>query len=620
MASLMPNGKQSYQDNNGNPLAGGRIYTYAAGTSTPLSTYSDAAGVTPNTNPVLLNARGEANIWWGDSPYKVVVKDASDVEIYTQDDMQAPMGRADLVSSDSGKGAALVGFDGGTLADFMRSKNARVVDSIAELKALDKTKFTHAYASGYYAAGDGGGGAYWYDSADTTSADNGGTVIVATDGGRWKLILEQSITNAQFGAKNDGVTDDTAANQAAITWCVANHKDLNVTGLSRVTASLNVDRQVDGAAYDSYFRIFTTNGGGFYVDSAIAIFSSTIAYTTAPVSQLVQWDGLRFVSSDTALAAYVLDGPRFLRSSFVGCSFSKIKCMLAATYAQSIYFINCNARRWTGAFFKASPQAYDIQVIGGLYEAGGGNCFELSSPIGCKFHTQIEGMTGTALQLAGCQGVDICTYFEQNGLDFDCRTGGLTNRGVNIHGSYFANSAATYTVKWGAATGCVSAGNWHTNNMHDLQSDSIVEINDVAQTNLSNTSEQKSHSGYRQGSLPTLSIRGANSAAYSVSGFSGRYTRSGNRIDIQFVCTLTSTGSNPQDDFYIPALPFDAAIAGPLCGSVHVVGSSVNNGISPISMTSASPGSVQSSLPVIPANVAAAAWTVRGHISYEVAS
>jgi len=221
MPTLMPNGKQPYHDNNGNPLSGGRVYTYAAGTDTPLATYADAAGVTPNANPVVLNARGEALIFWGDAPYKAVIKDASDVEIYTADNLQAPAGRADLASSATGKGAALVGIDGGTLSDFMKSKSLRVVDSIATLKALDKTKFTRAFVTGYYAAGDGGGGAYWYDASDATSADNGGTIIVAADNGRWKLITQGALSVRQFGAKGDGATDDTSAINAAVTVSVA---------------------------------------------------------------------------------------------------------------------------------------------------------------------------------------------------------------------------------------------------------------------------------------------------------------------------------------------------------------------------------------------------------------
>ena len=65
------------------------------------------------------------------------------------------------------------------------------------------------------AAGDGGGGAYYYDSSDTTSADNGGTIIVAGDGARWKLANVLHLSVKQFGAKGDGVTNDTAAFIAA---------------------------------------------------------------------------------------------------------------------------------------------------------------------------------------------------------------------------------------------------------------------------------------------------------------------------------------------------------------------------------------------------------------------
>lgn len=215
MASLMPSGKQQYFDGNGNPLSGGRLYTYISGTSTPLATYSDQAGAVPNANPVVLNARGEATIFWGSAAYKAVLKDASDVEIWTQDNLQALVGVADLASTAATKGAALVGFDGGTLAAYIKNKSAQVVDSITALKAIDKTKFIRAFATGYYAAGDGGGGDFWHDSSDTTSADNGGTVIVATDGARWKRTETKTVNPREFGAVGDGTTDDLTACQAA---------------------------------------------------------------------------------------------------------------------------------------------------------------------------------------------------------------------------------------------------------------------------------------------------------------------------------------------------------------------------------------------------------------------
>jgi hypothetical protein len=57
----------------GEPLAGGIVCTYEAGTSTPQATYTDSTGSTPNANPVVLDSSGRANIWWQAPAYKVVL-------------------------------------------------------------------------------------------------------------------------------------------------------------------------------------------------------------------------------------------------------------------------------------------------------------------------------------------------------------------------------------------------------------------------------------------------------------------------------------------------------------------------------------------------------------------
>lgn len=61
------------------PLSGGKLYTYASGTNTPLATYTDATGATPAPNPIILDANGEAPLWLGTSPYKFDLFDSSDV-------------------------------------------------------------------------------------------------------------------------------------------------------------------------------------------------------------------------------------------------------------------------------------------------------------------------------------------------------------------------------------------------------------------------------------------------------------------------------------------------------------------------------------------------------------
>lgn len=57
--------RPQYVDGSGNPLSGGRLFFYQAGSSTKQNTYTDSTGVTPNSNPVVLNASGEPSteIW-----------------------------------------------------------------------------------------------------------------------------------------------------------------------------------------------------------------------------------------------------------------------------------------------------------------------------------------------------------------------------------------------------------------------------------------------------------------------------------------------------------------------------------------------------------------------------
>lgn len=90
MSELVPTLKQRFWDSNGAPLVGGKLYSYQAGTSTPLATYTDESGVTPNTNPIILDANGEADIWMGSQTYKFTLTDANGVVQWTTDNVVAP--------------------------------------------------------------------------------------------------------------------------------------------------------------------------------------------------------------------------------------------------------------------------------------------------------------------------------------------------------------------------------------------------------------------------------------------------------------------------------------------------------------------------------------------------
>jgi hypothetical protein len=90
MAVLTPQPKMQFTTAAGVPLSGGKVYTYTAGTTTPQATYTDYTAATPNANPVILDSRGEANIWLGSALYKFKLTDANDVEIWTVDYISAP--------------------------------------------------------------------------------------------------------------------------------------------------------------------------------------------------------------------------------------------------------------------------------------------------------------------------------------------------------------------------------------------------------------------------------------------------------------------------------------------------------------------------------------------------
>lgn len=109
MAALMPQGKQQYFTAGGIPLVGGKVYTYAAGTTTPLATYTTAAASTPNANPVVLDSRGEASIFFSAASYKVVLKDSLDSTIWTQDNLPGDAAATIVANLAASTGSSLVG-------------------------------------------------------------------------------------------------------------------------------------------------------------------------------------------------------------------------------------------------------------------------------------------------------------------------------------------------------------------------------------------------------------------------------------------------------------------------------------------------------------------------------
>ena len=207
-ASLMPPGKQAYTDSSGNPLAGGKVYTYAAGTSTPLATYSDQAGITPNANPVVLDARGEATIFWSaGSGYKVTLRDSADALIWTQDNLYAAAGAGDTATfvglrvADGTVGAPAYSWTNDTNSGFYLVANDDLALSIGGTKRAEWTAsgtFSDTYnpltaattltLKGNLAAGSAGSDV----TLNTAATRTAGNILAVQNGGANRLRLTPS--------------------------------------------------------------------------------------------------------------------------------------------------------------------------------------------------------------------------------------------------------------------------------------------------------------------------------------------------------------------------------------------------------------------------------------------
>lgn len=380
MANTYPSPVKQFFDDEGNPLAGGLLYTYAAGTTTPLATYTNSGGGTANANPIVLDSRGEAAIWLGPARYKLVLKTADDVEIWTQDNIR----------------------------DFNSylSETWQVVNSIAELKALSSDAITRAFVTGYYSVGDGGGGFYWYDSSDTSSSDNGGTVIVATDGGRWKLQHDGDVYFEQFGAVGDGTEDDYPAiselcaasgvfigrGKPAKTYCVG-----TLVTLSRPNFSLRCDINGMASGYGGIIKYIGSSTG-------TPLTGAFIKTTSGAISQ--------------GICGFKLDA----NSRAEGCLHLDVNDGASShnPYANDLYFTGYTGR---GLIIGKDDQVsvHDGQLAG----------VQLNR---LRWYGNVAGSSGLIVNAQNCEFASATLW------DFNCIVGGHTNHIIAAHGGVFVRN------------------------------------------------------------------------------------------------------------------------------------------------------------------------------------
>jgi hypothetical protein len=92
-----------FSDSNGKPLVFGKLYSYQAGTTTPLATYADSTSGTLNPNPVVLDSTGSASIFLGANVYKFVLQNSAGVVQWTADNIAEGMFQSGYVNSVFGR-------------------------------------------------------------------------------------------------------------------------------------------------------------------------------------------------------------------------------------------------------------------------------------------------------------------------------------------------------------------------------------------------------------------------------------------------------------------------------------------------------------------------------------
>jgi hypothetical protein len=437
-------------DNAGNVLTGGKLYTYAAGTTTPQIAYTTSAGNVAWSNPIILDAAGRVSgsgeIWLTDGvQYKFILRDSNDVLIATYDNV-------------IGINSNFVNFT--NEQEIQTATAGQTVFNLTTTTYSPGTNSLSVFVDGVNQYGPGAQYAYLETDSDTVTFVNGlhvGALVKFTtsqlnsSGGvdaqqvsynppfvdavatNVEAKLAQTVSALDFGAVGDGITDNTVAMQAAhatgrvVYYPAGDYRfSGNITiasggikgdGISE-TYLVNTDvssnnlftfTNTDAAIFRDFqlqaTPVTKTSGAGIYVNPGVGNVNSYSLFEN--VNFLYIPTGIEFVSANH----FKIIGCNFISCSTAGCqienqwngdSGDSVICAsefnTQFAYGVGIIHISSGGLKIVGNKFNGgvhnyvmdlNPQSYIIGPAGSSVLVMSGNSFEGASSSALTFNRNV---------------------------------------------------------------------------------------------------------------------------------------------------------------------------------------------------------------------------------------
>lgn len=283
---------RQFVDALGAPLAGGKVYTYITGTTTPKTTYTDATGDTAHPNPIILGSNGVMDIWLDvDAAYRLVIKDSSGTQVGNDIDDVVPI--TSLATAIGGSDIDITGYSIITTSngDINLSPNGTgkvVISNAYKLPSVDGSY-------GQQMLTNGAGVLYWGTQGLSLSLDSAPTLAADLRLNGYKIVDVNLNTMLNFTAVGSAVNyltigNNSTGNAPSLT-AAGSDTDINLTLSGKGTGVLNCSSKVKlsgGFSVPGSFTITdSTNSGSLFnatgVASQVNYLQTTASATGNPV-------------------------------------------------------------------------------------------------------------------------------------------------------------------------------------------------------------------------------------------------------------------------------------------------------------------------------------------------